>query len=155
MKRLKPILTLLGVNFLLFFCLGTSVFVDFTNSLLSQKPDIWVGNMSVASFGWFSGIDSIWLYVGVVGLLVLSFRKDTLLSLTCAALLLPSFSHDYKLPLLALPIIGIVDRSGVWMKFLLVFLFGVTLFSYVGKPVWLMNNFPVVCGILMLGSVKP
>jgi len=99
---------------------------------------------------------------------------DLLAILTIGALMIPSVSIDYKLPLLALPLsLALSQRniqaSGV-KKLIPILLitsisaaYTVTLFSFVNKPAYLANNLPMLiimlAGITLLnlfdGSAKP
>jgi hypothetical protein len=89
-----------------------------------------------------------------------SFSPRFLLACTLAALLIPSVSLDYKLPLIVGPIALFIadkkvgDEKGVLIKniiivFFVTFFFSTTLFSYENKPIIFMNNLPVLFAILM------
>lgn len=84
---------------------------------------------------------------------------DLLMVLTIGALIIPSVSIDYKLPLLALPLsLALSQRNiqGTGVKknifILLVILassaYTVTLFPFIGKPTILANNLPMLVVIL-------
>lgn len=85
---------------------------------------------------------------------------DLLMILTIGALIIPSVSIDYKLPLLALPLsLALSQRSiqgaGV-KKFIIILLvifasaaYTVTLFPFIDKPTILANNLPMLVVILV------
>lgn len=115
--------------------LGGGIFKGFLRAIGEQSahPFIWIGNHSIKSFVVNAGQnpDFIWfsrffvdhsvgatltlfglLGFSVVASLWLSIRRSRtgldpylFTNLTAAALLIPSVSHDYKLPLLTLPLI--------------------------------------------------
>lgn len=87
---------------------------------------------------------------------------DLLMILTIGALIIPSVSIDYKLPLLALPLsLALSQRSiqGTVVKKLIIILlvifastaYTVTLFPFIYKPAILGNNLPML--IVMLASI--
>jgi hypothetical protein len=115
----------------------------------------------------------IWVLMGIIILLLIAtlihlflskskgFDSGLFLILTTCALIIPSVSHDYTLPLLSVAIIFFIGEelkqdadniSGI-RKLLLsiaVFFYASTLFSYTNKPICLQNNFPAIFIILLI-----
>ena len=147
-------------NFILLFCLGPSIFMDFIKSVyhLVGKPYLWVGNHSLKAFSLsrpFGFIPDIPLTFLVLLMLVGCFcfcfirRKSPLdkylltLSGLCL-LILPSSSHDYKLSLLpgimCLYLIGHSNEKMTFSDIAIIFavsiLFSLSLFSYKYYAYW-------------------
>ena len=173
-----------GINLALLIALGPAVFRDFLAAVAhhAANPYLWEGNHSMTSYAVFlvqNGAVSFPL-TPVFGLVLLTCfaiilrhayaRNDRAafrhLVAICglAALLIPSTSHDYKLPILGMTLAfwtaGTprcdLRRSGDALRILLCFalfaLHGWTLFSFVVKPRLLQNNAPalLLSGILLV-----
>lgn len=87
---------------------------------------------------------------------------DLLMILTIGALIIPSVSIDYKLPLLALPLSLTLSQRSIQgagiKKFIIILLvifasaaYTVTLFPFIDKPTILANNLPML--IIILASI--
>lgn len=184
------------ISFWTFF---SELFLDFFNAIKKQtvNPDIWIGNHSIHSyvsilgqslsdkgFPWLSTnleffISFILLFIIVCILFSLyysyknnnsGFDSNLLLVCTIGTLLIPSVSHDYKLPILIAPLIIYINSnespfhrlitSNSQKFFVIVFVFilsiaySSTLFSFTNKPFSLQNNFPAlfVIFILIIGT---
>lgn len=192
-NNIKRFLALSSVNFALFFVLGTSVFVDFIRAIKAQSvnPSIWYGNHSIRSFvlsvseiasqhGWtwindYSGLVQLaFLAIIAVCIFLIMFQayrqkqkginSHLLLACTIGALLIPPVSHDYKLSILAAPVVillsdmssfseGPIQSRRHFIIMMLVFIlstaYSTTLFSYTNKPRILAYNFPALITILL------
>lgn len=188
--------TLLGlVNFAALFILGPKVFLDFFSAIKKQtvNPDIWIGNHSIHSyisilgqslsakgFKWLSTNSEFFIsfiLIFIIAFILLSlynsyknkisgFNSNLLLVCTIGALLIPSVSHDYKLPILIAPLIIYLNskecpflqrktsNSKNFFVLLFTFIFSVahssTLFSFTNKPIGLQNNFPALLMLFIL-----
>jgi len=182
-KNLVTTAELGGINLAALFCLGPSMFVDFIQANLryATAPNGWFGDHSVKSFvdthkalfAFANGNPGIayfglgLLTVGMLAAVFFTTRKSypatvnpyVLLGCTLCALLLPSISNDYKLPILTAPLIyffsealsGGLNGPGLAAKALtgiISFAWSSTLFSYELKPVDWKNNFPALLVIL-------
>jgi len=170
---------------------GIKVFTEFINALYKQieSPFLWEGNHSIrafsiqlaqdlsqyfgGSFNNFSKILQLSLIslVGICLLVLLFFmvrenkkgvNPPLLLGCTLAALVIPSVSHDYTLPIIAGPIVlyfiwlenELFRRDHTNKILLSIFTLILSLayfslnYSYTNKPLLLQNNLPVL--ILML-----
>lgn len=89
---------------------------------------------------------------------------NLLLICTVGAMILPSSSVDYKLPLLAFPLAMVISTRQVQLQgierilemgifLFLSFAYSVTLFPFIYKPDILANNFPMLLGILIAVTV--
>lgn len=88
------------------------------------------------------------------------FQPEVFLVSVTTALMLPSVSHDYTLPLLSAPVLLYVgkcfcieEEKGIFSKALisLLFFFYIsTLFSYTNKTILLQNNFPAIFMIFLI-----
>lgn len=162
----------------------------------ANDPGFWMGNVSIRNFaqswlpeksGSFFQLSIIsstskdmiegLLYIIVLGLIGLAvfraMQKKTsgidpylLFVCTCAALLIPPVSHDFKIPLLAGPAVYLCmnlqlppsKRSGMWflmagMIFLFALMYFSTQYSYVQKPPLLQNNFPEIFGMMCIATL--
>lgn len=183
---------LLAANFALLFVLGVGIFADFLQALTSQtlEPYIWNGNHSVHSFSillkYYARVNDwriidkniplmeavlILLVIACIGLVLLrAYQKNTggissslLLACTLGTLMLPTLSHDYKLPLLAAPVAlwftshQVPERqtpvSTRILRLELLLLFSIayssTLYSYAYKPMAFGNNLPALMVMLL------
>lgn len=139
--NIKRFLLLSAVNFAALFILGWSVFKDFLAAIADQSADpfVWIGNHSIKAFtfntlqtpdfelyGGFiakhtTGVQlTLFAILGVSLLLSLwfsirrrrsGFDPYLLTNITAGMLLIPAVSHDYKLPLLALPVILMLNAA--------------------------------------------
>jgi hypothetical protein len=183
----------LGVaNIALLFILGWSKFQEFISILRSMVDDsgIWVGNLSVKSFAYYQfpillkrfnmdnqseaatveavvmGLVLILLALGIIQ----AYRRNSnamdpylLFICTCAAMVIPQISHDYKLPVLTGPFAmllmtlkipsegskanAILMSAGILIFSLAYFS---TQYSYVMKSFSLANNFPAVMTMMVI-----
>jgi hypothetical protein len=89
---------------------------------------------------------------------------DLLLVCVIIGIVVPSVSHDYSLPLLMAPfamfISGMDTREFPWTKIftvcliiLLSFIYSLTLFPTIYKPIYLQNSFPILFAILIIVTV--
>ena len=163
-----------AANLALLFALGPSVFRDFMAAISTHAahPYVWEGNHSMASCAAFlmqNGLGSCsFPLLPAFGLILLvcfasvlwlayvrnerSAFKHVVAICGFAALLIPSTSHDYKLPILGMTLaVWIAEtppiairRSGDFLLAMLCFslcaLHAWTLFSFVVKPRLLQNN---------------
>jgi len=165
------------INIALFFTLGVSVFENFLTAVTAQvnDPYVWIGNHSLTSFitlalrktslGPFASF--IWLGCGLIlamcFLFILArvyqrnsrrYIKYLIASCGLSTMLIPSVSHDYKLPILCMIFAMFVGETrpilvnGFKGIFTVLFLFAFSminawsLFPYTFKPVILRNNAP-------------
>lgn len=193
-KNIKKIILLSVINFTLFFILGTKIFIDFLTAVkkFMFSPSVMV-NHSIRAFVhalvetsskngimWvreYSPFIQLMLLLGVllcIFLVVLqAYWKNpsginVQLFLVCAlgSSLIPSVSHDYKLPILAAPTAALLldmfsrhEKAETTMKRLQILvlilvisiMFSVTLFSYTNKPdIFLGSNFPPLIIMLLV-----
>ncbi|MGO8994300.1 MAG: hypothetical protein ACLQVI_13305, partial [Polyangiaceae bacterium] len=178
------------VNFGLLFVLGPRVFVEFLHAIRAQvlHPYSWAANHSIRSFvtvTWGGGSPDhganwvgrhadavqLGLLASVAACLLVVARRahaqergrisaSLLLACTLGALLIPSVSDDYKLPILGPPLalyfadlsVDARDLRGIARGLLVVpscalaLAYTSTLFSYTNKPAALQNN----CGALIV-----
>lgn len=196
--NVRRAIALSSANLALTFVLGPAVFMDFIAAVSAQtsSPLIWLGNHSVRSFvasavdilavrGWpevraMAPFAELGLLSSVgVCLAVLvwgaSRRSSTGLSVpalmgcTLAALLIPSVSHDYKLPLVAGPFALLMsdpafDLSGRnvtrhlrlrvnGLTFIAAMAYCSTLVSMSNKPTVLDNNLPALLVLLVAATL--
>jgi len=192
-KELLRLLGILGVNVACLFALGPRVFLDFVAAIKIPilHPYLWVGNHSAASFAMQLfpsharalelGLSALFALCFVYAVRVSHARRwpglDPYLLLACCigALVLPSESHDYTLPILApaaalffqrLEIAGkgrIRAGLGAFMLVLMSFAYSSTLFSYTTKaslpfvgaripPFLIENNFPALLLVLLTAT---
>lgn len=109
---------------------------------------------------------AVCLFVIVSREVSLNSRKISprlLLTCTLFALLIPSISIDYKLPLLAGPAALFIQEVGAarpkktfspFMIFLFSFVYSTMLFSYAYKPLFLSNNLPALLTLLTMAAVS-
>lgn len=169
--------TALGVvNIALLFALGPQVFRGFLVAVTAQitNPFVWIGNHSIKSFvilhqpgtgpfTSFLGLGCVLtLTVCFVSILALVYVRNVRWSFKylvaicgLSAMLIPSASHDYKLPILSMAFAMFVGETGPIMVnrfsgvimavllFTLGMLYAWTLFSFTFKP-FLQNNAPVL-----------
>jgi hypothetical protein len=172
--------TVLGlVNFLLLFLLGLPYFRLFlantlgsTNTIeveYNHSIEVYVRNLSAGLYGLPQGAVNVGLLQASLYLyylacfciaLIVSWRRNVpgidfslLMVLLLGALMLPSISHDYNLPMLAAPFALYLSgfrlpKNGLaqGLVFLLItaasFAYFVTLFPGNARPLWLENSFP-------------
>jgi hypothetical protein len=88
-------------------------------------------------------------------------NPDLLLVCVIGGLVIPSVNHDYTLPLLTIPFaLSLSDwhtRDYPWPKYITIeltiaasFIYSLTLFSIVYKPIYLQNSLPMIFVILIL-----
>jgi hypothetical protein len=166
-----------AANTALLFALGPSVFRDFLTVMTSLEKNnfIWCGNHSIkclAAIMQNTGLPRVsFLELGCTLLLAACFAVIMTVSYVrnirasfkylitvCAlsAMLIPSISHDYKLPILSMAFAVFVGETGpvrvnrfrcIIMAVLLCglsMLYGCTLFYFSFKPMLLMSNTPVL-----------
>ncbi|MGA2110721.1 MAG: glycosyltransferase family 87 protein [Anaerolineales bacterium] len=192
-KEIVRLLAIVVVNVACLFVLGPQVFRDYVAKIQDQvlHPYVWVGNHSAVSFAMQLFPSHRQAFeLGVLALFVLCFlyairvahaRRwpglDPYLLLVCcaAALIIPSESHDYTLPILVpvaaiffqrLEIAGkgrIRSGLGVILVVLMSFAYSSTLFSYTTKaslpfvgaripPFLIENNFPALLLVLLTAT---
>jgi hypothetical protein len=179
-----------ALNLALLFVLGFEVFRDFLSAIPRLMGALWVRpyNHSVKSFvygladpasGWGESLGSFlpWIeaalmaffFLCLLSILVRAYRRnaagidyDLMLACTIGALIIPSVSIDYKLPLIAAPLALSLSAHGVpgagpqkWLVAALLVLIGatysVTLFPFIDRPAWLANSLPML--LIILGGV--
>lgn len=169
---------LLAINFAALFVLGPRIFFSFVDGLVGTRQNyLWTGNHSIESFVTMLGLEpsakaalSLLVLVVVIVLIAVVLRRawrargagvnpHLLLALTIGALVIPSISNDYKLPVLA-PALSIFLISGgspkdtgrksiFYSLVLLISLsYSITTFSLGLRPPLLDNSFPLLFGIL-------
>jgi hypothetical protein len=192
-NNIRRALILLIVNFALFFVLGAGVFFDFIKSItyLIGNPYIWKGNNSIRSFvtwalsitsqhgwtwlnpysGWIQLTFILMIVVCIFLILLKAFRQNQeginpYLLVACAlgALMIPSASHDYKLSILAAPIVILftelssIPKTTIRPSYQIFFIgliiilsaaYSSTLISYTNKPLIAQNNFPALLIMLL------
>jgi hypothetical protein len=152
-QQTRDLLILGATNFLLLFVLGYNTFYGFLKSL----PFTGVGWYSILNHSlksWTVCINRPDIY-GILFLLIAGgwiyackkskgFDHLTLFYFTLTALLLPSISHDYSLPILVLPMALIVTELNKLELFVVSLLYSSMLFSYEPKKIFgeilLLNN---------------
>ena len=158
------ILGILAFSVACLFALGPEAFLQFLTSIRAQVLQInptWRGNHSAASFAWqllpsHAGLLEVAILVMVVAILGCAIWRvraqrtpglDPYLLLVCfiAALVIPSISNDYTLPILVAPLALFFDavvppcrgriRAGLadGLLFLMGLAYSCTLFSYTNK----------------------
>ena len=179
-------------NFALLFVLGLNFFNHFIRLMsgYGTHPFIWIGNHSIISYVSqfiqlhenFELVDyakyiQIFLFVVVLSCILLilfwSYRRNKkgvnpylLLACTIGALIIPSTSHDYTLPLLIPAVIFLFDwfddrlnlkPAGIGQLLLMLLLSGfyfITLFPETNKNhLILQNNFPTLLGMLVATTI--
>jgi hypothetical protein len=189
-RQLRDLAVILLMNILSLFALGVQGFVDFLHILgrVMAEPYIWIGNMSAKSFAAQALPDNpslllasiFCLYIICLAVSLWFFRRRPqnmaryylFLVCTIGALIIPSISHDYKLPLLVAPVAILLDSISLSQQnpllkigriACLVFCsaaFASTLFSYTNKifipgvgdtPISLLvqNNLPALMVLLV------
>lgn len=184
-KELVRILAILGVNFACLFVLGPRVFLDFVAAIRGYivSFDPFVGDHSVASFAInLFPSHPRYLELGLLALFALCFvyavyvshaRRwpglDPYLLLACCvgALIIPSISNDYTLPILVPAAAMFFERLqiankgriraglGAFMLVLMSFAYSSTLFSYTNKaslPFLIENNLPALFLVLLTAT---
>lgn len=147
------------VNFSMLFCFGVDTFVDFFNKLFYKhtiSAYVWPGNCSFYSYlKWASGtiflhhfdiflLTSLFLSItGASLVFILSAKynkrfvvKYLVVIFSCLCLLIPSMSHDYKLPILVIAFsffLSEMEEVRNVTMFVLLF-FTISLFSYTLFP---------------------
>lgn len=195
-NNLRRIVLLCIANAMFLLAFGTGVFSNFLNATTSYVTDpyIWIGNHSVRSavtlalhfadrHGWswlalYSVVIQDALLALVLACLLLimfvalrrhwtGFNPPLLLACTLGALLIPSFSHDYRLTILAAPVLILLlseeashfGPSPRWrvLRPLLIFILSLayssTLVSYAQKPFVVANNFPALIIMLLAATI--
>jgi hypothetical protein len=180
------ILRMLGlglVNFSLLFVLGYKIFLDFLGTLSTYQLDYQSSryeNISIKAFAYYlsggqagAGARSLeLLFLLLFGLCLFSviahacwkresgFNPTLLAICTLGALIIPSVSNDYKLPLLtaplslavsAVPALGGRLRKGLLALLVTVasFAYWMVQYPYRVKPEFLIRNFPALLVILV------
>jgi|WetSurMetagenome_2_1015567.scaffolds.fasta_scaffold12698_2 hypothetical protein len=193
--NLIRILGLGAANFALFFVLGWTRFLEFVTILRTMVDDsgIWVGNLSVKSFAYYqmpilfkrinlgdqnaAGTVEFVVMALVLILLMLgifqAYRRNRqgidpylLLVCTCAAMVIPQISHDYKLPALAGPVAILLmtlklskedSKARIILMSVGIAVFSLayfsTQYSYVMKSPLIANNFLAVFLMMVLGVI--
>ena len=193
--NLIRILGLGAANFALFFVLGWTRFLEFVNILVAMVDDsgIWVGNLSVKSFAYYQmpillkrinlgDLNAAGMVEGVLMALVLillmlgifqAYRRNRrgidpylLFICTCAAMVIPQISHDYKLPVLAGPAAILLmtlklskedSKARIILMSAGIAVFSLayfsTQYSYVMKSPLIANNFLAVFLMMVLGVI--
>jgi hypothetical protein len=189
-RHWRDLATIAIFNIISLFLLGPSVFAGFLD-IVSQRtamPYIWIGNLSALSFATQINPNNPALIMTIVFLLFaaclfvsflsIRFRNPNIsrpylfLACTIGALIIPSVSHDNKLPILVAPVILCLENISLSLqKPLLAWAriacfttcsaaFAATLFSYTNKifipgigdaPISLLvqNNLPSLMIILI------
>jgi hypothetical protein len=152
-SAIKNLLILGSINLALLFVLGYSTFVAFLHSLPMDATG-WVSIVNHSLKSWTICINRSDMY-GLLFLLIAGgwiyackkskgFDHLTLFYFTLTALLLPSISHDYSLPILVLPMALIVSELNRLELFVVSLLYSSMLFSYEPKKMFgeilLLNN---------------
>lgn len=170
-------------NVALLFVLGSQVFRNFLLAIRHEFAELnWVGNHSI--HGWVLHLQTTSLKpfahpLGLISGFVLaacllfvlvrahgrndrSSFKNLVLMCALATLLIPKYSHDYKLPILSMAFasylagtepVGIGHFKGrirACLLFAMSTLHALTLYSCVLKPSPLKNNAPVLLGLCVL-----
>jgi hypothetical protein len=194
--NVKRISAILAINLALFLVLGPKVFVDFLGAVkgMAVNPFVWVGNHSIRSFtslvlGHANGIGAVLLQLCLLGLVVIclgclmlkAYREKTtglnqslLLACTIGGMVVPSVSHDTRLPILAasvaiflperLPNTNAAKRLfSIALIVVISIAYSSTLFSYTNKPLLyfrghhlgllLENNLPALMVMLVACTV--
>jgi hypothetical protein len=186
--NLRRFIGLLAVNIIAFLVLGWRYLMGFIEFFINSRSTfLWEGNTSVDSFLSIWSAKSQWiasnfnllnlLFLALILACILtivfqSWRKQTkgfnpYLFLACAigAMLIPSFSYDFKLPILTAPFIlfsanftkaeKLPNRSILFSLLLLISVaYSSTNFSYVVKSPLFQNNFPALLLMLVLVTVS-
>lgn len=192
-KELIRLLGILGVNFACLFALGPRVFQDFVEAIrrLSVGFDPFVGDHSAATFAFnLLPIHPRRLEMVILALFALfllyaiwvSYRRKRpglnpylLLACCIGALIIPSTSNDYTLPLLV-PVIAVFFQSlvlggkgrirtglGIFLLVLMSLAYSAMLFSYTTRsslpfldgiipPFLLENNLPALFVVLLAAT---
>jgi hypothetical protein len=147
-RNWKDLFLLAGINFLLLFILGFGAFFDFLHALQTQLNSFVVGNHSIRGYLTFIGrIDLLipltlavllgWVYANWKSK---GFDTLTIFYCTLTALLVPTISHDYSLPIMILPMVLLLRAEIPKIVLLLIaLLYSSTLFSYASKSI-MQNN---------------
>lgn len=130
-----------------------------TVSWIKQNPN-WIGHFLFACY-----------FLCLLAVLLKAYKNkkgainfNLLLICTIGSMILPSSSVDYKLPILAFPLAMVISTRQVQVQGIgrileigiLLFLslaYSVTLFPFIYKPDILVNNFPVLLGILIAVTI--
>jgi len=175
-----------AANMALLFALGPSVFRDFLAVMLNVEKNnfIWCGNHSIKCFVAimqntglpflpFLGLGCYLILAACfASILTFSYVRNARSSFkylvticALAAMLIPSISHDYKLPILSMAFAVFVGEAGpiivnrlrgiirALLLFALSMLYACTLLSHTFKPMLLLSNTPVLlaaCIVLVL-----
>jgi hypothetical protein len=163
-KAIKKIVGLLAANVALLFILGWQAFFDFI-ALVNKGANnsMWHVNHSLAYYSFIHQYDQttiIFLYALIIGMILfICWRKELsikVLACTLGNMLLPAISHDTKLAMLVPAMIWVLHKEyKIVLVFPLVFLFFMTLYSYVTLPVELNCKFPILFAMLCLLCVFP
>ncbi|MBN2029329.1 DUF2029 domain-containing protein [bacterium] len=186
-NNIKKCFILSITNFLLLFVLGPRNFLNFVKAVIQAQLQhyFWIGNHSISSFlSYILKINSRLLQLAFMALVALciflimlrAYRQKQkginpylLLACTIGTLLIPSISHDYKLSLLASPVVFFLSNERfskrannprlhiMFIVLILIFSFAYssTLFSYTNKPFILFNNFPALVTMLLIVTLLP
>lgn len=195
-SNIKRFILLAGINFASFFVLGPEIFIDFLNAVkkFMLSPSV-LANHSIRAFVHLlvdvsTENGEVWMreYSPAIQLLLLIFvllcvfivvlqaysnnprNMNAQLLLVCAlgASLIPSVSHDYKLPVLAAPtavilmdmasrsekVKNVFSRLHLFMLILVISIsYSATLFSYTNKPGLILgSNFPPLIIMLLVAT---
>ncbi|MCE9645867.1 MAG: DUF2029 domain-containing protein [Chloroflexi bacterium] len=184
---LKRFIALGLANFALLFLLGYSYFAVFLSHLIDSgaanelpyNHSIYAFVTSLSLPGWLEGFLYAYFFLCFIVILVRAYVRnekgiDAALWMACliGGLMLPAISHDYNLPLLAVPFILVMSAWNVrdvrdvpWMKvvsMLLItaasFAYSATLFPSTARPAWLENSFlflfVLLTAVVVLGFVQ-
>jgi hypothetical protein len=193
----RRVALLVVANLGLLFAFGPAVFGKFIDATkaYAQDPYIWLGNHSLWSavalfMHWAPRHGGAWLtaYAGLIEAVLLAVIVACLLLImlwgirrrhpglnvhllmACAivVLLVPPFSHDYRLSILAAPVAlfllgettnqrkypGSVHMLRSLLLAVFSFAYSSTLFSFVQKPYLLANNFPALLTMLVIAAMS-
>jgi hypothetical protein len=149
-RNWKNLLILCSINFALLFIFGFGAFFDFLNALSKQSTQ-WLIPLNHSLRSYTASINRLDLFPIFALLLIAGwfyanwkskgFDALTILYCTLTALLLPTISHDYTLPILMFPMALILQVPFAKLPlFLIALLYSSTLFSYASKIIMVNNG---------------
>jgi hypothetical protein len=149
-RNWKNLFILCGINFALLFILGFGAFFDFLNALSRQSTQ-WLIPLNHSLRSYTASINRLDLFPFFALLLIAGwfyaswkskgFDYLTIFYCTLTALLMPTISHDYTLPILIIPMVLILQLELAKLPlFLIALLYSSTLFSYASKIIMVNNG---------------
>lgn len=166
------------------FVLGPRYLLGFAQNFVNAREDyFWVGNPSINSYLALQGNISPWvrsnfwalqtiLLVVVLGCIAAiifaaarrrkrGFNRHLFFACALGGMLIPSFSYDFKLPMLVAPLILFLDQPEISSRLgkrsltsaiflVLALAYAAMTFPSGSKPVALQNNFPILFFMLLL-----